>query len=261
MSKPFLSVFLCCFLLGHLNSVYGQTKKQAKDSSVVIIFSESKSSTTSKKHKGSAETNIVKIAPLGFISGAFPLLYERRITDFMTVQVGGGLTNKNYIRAGIKEANEEVEYSESPFEDSYYDEAEALYHFKYRKPEMGYMYTVEPRIYFESEAPEGSYLGIAYNFAKYKFAIPALVASPEGYEHKGAPVKENENITDLMIHFGWQNMYDRISLEYSTALGLRKVSGSKYIAYNNGTTFVDGLAKYTENRLNFGIGIKVGYHF
>lgn len=260
MNKPFLSVSLCVCLLAFLSPVYAQTKKQTKDSSVVIVFSESKSAST-KKHKGSGETNVVKIAPLGFISGTFPLLYERRMTDFLTVQVGGGLTNKNYIRAGMKEADEEVEYSDSPFDESYYDEAEALYHFKYRKPKTGFMYTVEPRIYFESEAPEGSYLGIAYNFAKYKFAIPALVASPEGYEHKGTPVKEYENITDLMVHFGWQNLYDRISLEYSTAIGLRKVSGSKYVAYNDGTTFVDGLAKYKENRLNFGIGLKVGYHF
>ncbi|HUQ96583.1 MAG TPA: hypothetical protein VM010_02890, partial [Chitinophagaceae bacterium] len=134
--------------------------------------------------------------------------------------------------------------------------------FDHRTPKMGYLYSIEPRVYFESEAPEGSFLGFEYNYAKYKFQIPGLLKSTNGdYTHSGAPMDEYENITDLMVHFGGQQLFDRISLEYSTGVGLRKISGAKYAAYDDGSGLVEGLAAYKDNKINFGIGLKVGYHF
>ena len=52
-----------------------------------------------KKHKKpSGEDNTIKIAPLGFASGTFPIYVERVISDFFTVQGGLGITSRNYVR-------------------------------------------------------------------------------------------------------------------------------------------------------------------
>src|ERR1700758_932187 len=101
MKRIFLLLFIFtgCFI--HTKA---QSSKERHDSTVVIIFNNN-SSQTASAHKKTKDDNIIKIAPLGFINGSFPILYERVITDFFTVQVGAGLTNKNYIRAVFEEAS------------------------------------------------------------------------------------------------------------------------------------------------------------
>jgi hypothetical protein len=256
MKQKFEKLFFALALLCAAVPASAQTRRQAKDSSVTITFRET--STTSKKKKASGNDNIIKIAPLGFITGVFPILYERRITDFLTVEVGGGLTNRNYVRGlFIRAGNEgggETPIKEYPWGSTNDDVAEPLYSFEARKPQMGYMFRVEPRVYFESEAPEDNYIGLQYNYAQYKFQIPALVNG----EHKGTMMNEHENITDFMVHLGRQWIFDRISVESSSAIGLRKVDGVKYV--NNGQG-VEGMAKYSKSTINFGLGFTVGYHF
>ena len=262
MKKYFIPALLCQCLLAAFNPVAAQKKQQVKDSAVTIIFRESKASSGQHK-KSSSENNVIKLAPLGFLSGRFPLLYERRITDFLTLQAGAGLTNKNYVRAGWISASEDLSESKYswPF-DVYSDKADQLYNFDHRTPQMGYMYTVEPRIYFESEAPEGAYVGLAYNFAHYRFQLPRLSKTSDyEYAHNGTPMNEHENISDILVHFGGQQLFDRISLEYSTAVGLRKIRGVKYAAFDNNGSVSDGLYPYKAQNITFDIGFKIGYHF
>ncbi|GAA4318566.1 hypothetical protein [Flaviaesturariibacter amylovorans] len=258
MLKKKTNCLLALLLLCIAQPVLAQSKREARDSSVTIIFSEEK--TTRKKKKVSGDANIIKIAPLGFITGQFPLLYERRLTDFLTVQVGGGLTNRNYMRGLMIRARDEdassiiKEYPWSNTNDFDMDQTEQLYSFEYRKPKMGYMYRVEPRIYFENEAPEGNYIGLQYNYARYNFSIPAYVNG----EHSGDLRDEYENITDFMVHFGNQWVHDRITIESSSAIGLRKVKGSKYVNNGNGS---EGFATYDKSSINFGVTFTIGYHF
>jgi hypothetical protein len=233
-----------------------QTRKKV-DSSTVIIFNEGGTQTSKKKR--SSESNIIKIAPLGFLSGTFPLLYERRFTDFFSIQVAGGLTARNYVRNAIlKETAIEYKY---PWNDSYTDQAAPAYDMEHHKAKMGFMASVQPRIYFASEGLDGSFLGLSFDYYRYNFEIPRLTGSGGSYTHNGSPQSEYENIKDFMVHFGYQTLYDNISLEYTTAIGLRSTTGSKYAAGYNGSQLIEGFATYKQSALNFNIGIKVGYHF
>lgn len=250
----------CCF-----TGSKAQNSKNRKDSTVVVIFNENRTERSQKKKSG--EANIVKIAPLGLISGTYPLLYERVITDFFTVQIGGGVTGKNFWRNAIQKTDNEGRLNMVyPWGDnsSLYDEAEALFSFDNRKSAMGYMFSIQPRLYFESEAPDGSFLGISYDYYHYAFSIPGLVRNGNSeLQYKGAAKSEYENINDVMVHFGYQTVYDRLTMEYTTAIGLRNVKGVKYAAaYDSfADQLVEGNATYKQNIFNFGIGIKVGYHF
>lgn len=260
MRNIFFRALPAILLLVTLTESHAQKKRQARDSSVTIVFAEN--SKASKTRKKSGDENIIKIAPLGFIGGVFPLLYERKINDFLTVEVAGGLTHRNYIRgAFMKEGG--VEIKEFPWgqNGNGYDEAEQTGSYDYRKAQMGFMYRVMPKIYFEEEAPEGNYVGLQYNYMKYKFTIPRYENGSNGSGHTGSNVNEYENITDYMVYFGRQIVNDRITIESSSGIGLRKVKGVKYVASNNNGDVMDGLAPYSQSTINFGITFTVGYHF
>jgi hypothetical protein len=239
-----------------------KAQKNKKDSTVVIFFNENKSERSESKKTG--EANIVKIAPLGFISGTYPILFERVITDFFTVQVGGGVTGKNYWRSAINKTGENSSIKMTyPWEDdTQYDQADGLFNYDTRTTGMGYMFSIQPRLYFESEAPDGSFVAISYDYLHYKFSIPGLTQNSVGdWVHKGAAKSEHENISDIMVHFGYQSVYDRLTMEYTTAIGMRNVKGTKYAGFNDGSVLTEGFATYKQSVFNFGIGIKVGYHF
>jgi hypothetical protein len=242
--------------------VTAQKKKSLRDSTTVIIFNTSE--TKAKKKKASGESNIIKISPLGLLSGTFPLTFERRITDFFSLQVSGGITSKNYSRA-LFASNEDakITYSYPWSDENTEDVSESLYKFSYRKAKLGYMASVQPRIYFESEGLEGPFLGLSFDYYRYNFDIPGMANEPfDGYKQSGPMKEEHENILDYMVHFGTQTLHDRISLEYSFAVGMRSVKGYKYVArYEPLGGLSDGYATYKQNLLNFNVGFKVGYHF
>ena len=82
------------------------------------------------------------------------MTYERKINDFLTIEVAGGLTHRNYIRGAFL-SEEGPEIKEFPWGgdlNNSYDEAEGMYQFDYRQAQMGYMFRIMPKIYFEEEA-------------------------------------------------------------------------------------------------------------
>ena len=264
MIKKYFFVFVL-FTISQYQLIAQKTKNR-KDSTVVVIFNENKNAGWQSNHKKTGEENIVKIAPLGFISGTYPILFERVITDFFTIQVGAGVTGKNYFRGGIQKSNKGLNIT-YPWDDNgnYNDAADPLFEFKNRKASIGYMFTIQPRLYFDSEAPDGSFIGVSYDYYDYKLSIPGLVPGSAGnFSHKGSSKTESEKINDIMVHFGYQTIYDRLTIEYTTSIGLRNVKGTKYVAsydYNSSSINYEGYASYKQNIFNFGVGIKVGYHF
>ncbi len=255
--------FICSLLLLHLFAA-AQNQQIVKDSSTIIFPPDFP---THKPSKQAGQNNIIKIAPLGFLSGTFPLLYERKINDFFSVVVGGGLTGKDYSRSIVVQNENNVKLQYPGADTGYNDISEALYSFNIRTPTTGYMFSVQPRVYFKSEALKGSFMGISYDHYTYNFNIPAVIAttiSPaEGpsYSQTGPIQQEHENITDYMVHFGYQNIYDRLTYENSFDIGMRNVSGIKYVASSNNGIIKGGFASYKEAIININFGIKVGFHF
>ena len=188
--KKILFVVSILFLMHTIASA--QNNKNRRDSTVVVIFNENKTASEKKKSRKSGEDNVIKIAPLGFISGSFP-------------------------------------------------------------------------VYFESEAPDGSFLSASYDYYSYKYSIPRLVVNANGDpKNSGASKSEYENISDLMVHWGYQSVYDKLTLEYTTGIGLRTAKGSKYVGnydYSTNKITDEGIATYSQTGFNFSIGLKVGYHF
>ena len=222
-----------------------------------------------KKHKKpTGEENTIKIAPLGFVSGTFPVYYERVISDFFTVQGGVGITSRNYVRNTFQSIDPITPVY--PWSNNYSlsDLADNTLEMGNRKPNLGFLLSVQPRIYFNSEAPDESFMSISYDFYRYNFSIPGIVynSNLNEYKHTGSNKKEHENISDLMATFGYHDVYDHLSIDYSVGMGIRNVRGIKYYygIENFGTppiTPIEGFADYKQTTFNFNLGIKVGYHF
>lgn len=257
--KKIFAIFLSIYLLQFSNGLQAQSKKILRDSSTIIIFNQS-SSSGNTRHKKSGEDNIIKIAPLGFVSGTFPILYEKRVTDFFSFQVGLGLTNKNYARTLTSKSSSNFKITDpEPYQDNGANLSESLYNFNYRTVKMGYLLSVQPRLYFESEGLEGSFLGVSIDYYRYNFQIPGIVFDANNsYKQNGAMKDENEKIQDFMVYYGNQILNDKISIEWSSGLGIRNVKGTKYFASQDG---FEGFSTYKQSLFNFNIGFRVGYHF
>jgi len=237
-----------------------------KDTTIIVNLPNKKYNNKHKKATG--EENTIKIAPLGFTSGIFPVYYERVINDFFSVQGGIGITSRNYIRNAFQSI--EPITPTYPWSNTYSltDQADNALDIGNRKPNLGFLLSFQPRIYFNSEAPDESFMSISYDFYRYNFSIPGIVynSNLNEYKHTGSNKKEHENISDLMVGFGYQDVYDRLSIEYSTSIGIRNVKGSKYVYATgndnsgNPITF-DDFAPYKQTLFNYNIGIRVGYHF
>jgi hypothetical protein len=229
-------------------------------------------SKSTKKKKGSSEQNIIKIAPLAFIGGNFPVFYERSITSTFAMQVGLGITSKNYIYDALSEASdnsggiygaETILWKDGTI-DTYNDESYGSAIFK-RKSKLGYFISLEPKIYFEDEGLEGSFISFNFNTARYNNTVPTV---KNGLPYSSSPTLTGTTyngyykITNFLVNWGSQTLYDHISLEYSVGLGLKKVKTNTYaFGTDNSNKYIDGVGSTDATTLGYNIAFRVGYHF
>jgi len=251
-----------------VSSLQAQTTTK-KDSSTVIIFN-SGALPGGKKHRGSSENNIIKIEPLGFLFGKVPLSYERKITDLLSIQVSAGVTTKNYLSSLFTEAlsdpdtrdDDNLIFKDANFPDGFVDQSESLHNFENRKAAVGYMFSVQPRVHFEDDGLEGSFLALSADFYKYNYTIPGLVQNGGEYKATGTTKNEYEKIRDVMVLFGYEQLYDHLTLGYTIGAGLRSVNGVKYVAGQSNIGFYESESVYTKKTgVAVGFSFKVGYHF
>ncbi len=220
---------------------------------------------TKKKKSGSTEMNVVKLAPFGFIPGTFSAHYERVLSDFFSIQGGVGFTHRNYVRNLFwgTDGLDLINYQYPGGQDAFDDKADGIYNFDSRTPILGYMFSIQPRLYFDSEAPDGAYFCFSYDRMRHRFEVPGIRydSTTFNYVHRGSLKQEYEDLSDMLVGFGYQVLYDRLSLDFTGLAGLRNVSGKKYYYFDNGSSIDEGYAKYKQTLFNFNIAIKIGYHF
>jgi len=256
----------CVFIQGFI--IFLGANAQKSDSVTTIIFSRPQSSIYKTVKKVKQLKNIIKVAPTGVLVGQFPLIYERRFADNFSIQFAGGITSQNYIRTAIELArdmdNNNVEYPWSNVNNAY-DVAPKIYNFSNgRKVANGSMFSIQPKLYLNDEALDGSYVGFSISNIDYKFTIPQARFFGSGIKFSGPEQSEKERITDFMVHFGNQSVNNHFCFEYSFAMGIRKINGTKYVATTDGTTnstIYDGFINYNRTTFNTEFALRVGYVF
>ncbi|MGZ5192099.1 MAG: hypothetical protein ACXWCZ_13910 [Flavisolibacter sp.] len=234
-----------------------------------IYFSKD-TTTVAKKKKRSSEQNIIKIAPLGFLFGNIPLFYERSINDFLSVQVGAGVTTRNYLREWVSNIGEDDNVESADGKTTWngtqgdYSNYNSANDFENRKSSLGYLFSIQPRIYFESEGLDGYFIALSYEKARYNFSSRMIETGLAIGEPKYTDqyFKEYDDFSDIAVNTGVQTLYDKISVEYTVGVALRSKKGIRY-AYTQDYSgnYIDGYTEIKKNAPAFLIGFKIGYHF
>jgi len=250
-----------------VNIINAQTKETVKDSAATVVIFNS-GIPGNVKIKKPKVAMILKISPLGFIIGRIPLTFEKKISDRFSIQVSAGLTSKNYFRSKWRETlrpldDDEEDYKSLALPKGVFDVADPRYNYDHRKESIGYMYSIQPRLYLSSIGLHGSFVGLSTDIYRFNYTIPGLSKQGDDLFHTGETRNEYENVRDMMAHCGYQEKFDHFSIEGSAKIGYRTSNGVKYVAGEDLGTgqFYEGENKYTRNDLSFGIGFKVGYNF
>jgi Protein of unknown function (DUF3575) len=237
---------------------------QSNDSTVTVIFAGAGKKSSSKTRKKIGDANIIKLAPTGIFTGQIPLIYERKLSDNVSIQIGAGLSNQSYMRGMLMTALDKEKLAKNYPSDwpSYgFDESEELYKFSTRKVEMGTTFSIQPKYYFSGDVMDGGFIGFSYNVTNYKFSMPKATATGSDIKFNGPLQSESEKVSDYMLHYGIQHINDHFSIEYAASIGIRKVEGVKYVAFHSSSKVYDGFSSYQQNLLNYEAAIRIGYVF
>lgn len=242
-----------------------------------IYFQKDNASKSKKKKAGSKELNIVKIAPFAFIGGNIPVFFEHSINETFSIQAGIGLTTRNYILDALRYASDEgagagsiygtqkIVWSNGEL-NNYSNQVNDLdNNYLGRKSKMNFSYSIEPKVYVESEGLDGAFFSLSYNGAKYTNTINTV---KKGLAYSSNPVldgstfNEYYKINNLLVNYGYQTLYDHISLEYSLGLGIRKIKSTSYAyGFDGSNKTIDGIGTSEGTTLGYNLAFRVGYHF
>jgi len=279
MNNVILKITMLLTAVITLSSLNAQTKKQKtqhqRDSSVVIIFTQKNSADYHQKaEKESLDSlsakNIIKIAPLGFVGGTYPLIYERKLFDGVSMLGGIGLTGRNFGRTVFYNISDVGQQDFTETSNGYTkDIADKLYSYDHRVANIGNMYFVQLRKYImDYEGMDGRFVGLTYDNRQYNYTHQGITAYNNSKLTYGGPdKKETEYMKSFYLVFGDQHIYKKFSVELSTEIGVDIFNGTKYCVYNdynnnNGSyTLTEKFVDYNLTTFHINVGFKLGYHF
>lgn len=200
---------------------------------------------------------IIKTAPLTFIIGYLPFFYEREVTDWLGVQGGVGLTFKPAVSNLLSEFYSEIYETDCSTGDcgNYFD-------YSYRKGKVGLLLSLSPRLYFDNDGLEGSYLAPEIRVYNRRSSAQKPDPSVQYNIERLTDSFDEEKIryTDLMVHYGWQTLYPNLTLELSVGVGIRKISGEwQVLQQNDFGYYYSETPKQSESKFHFNIGMRIGF--
>ena len=236
-------------------------KKKPKSDVEVINFGDetSEGSKDDKVYKGI----ILKTSPTAFIFGRQPFELEKEIRDYLSLQVGIGITFEPFY-AGydelLAEIREETDgYSESTLWDQ--DETDYYSDFSIRTGKIGPMLSLSPRLFFDSDGYEGFYIAPVFRYSAQNYAVQkiregeaSIIRTPNDTQ------KESVKNLDLMVHWGSQTLYPKLTIEWFLGGGIRLRNNTRQdIGYNLATLSGNGERTFKDKRLRLEVGLRVGF--
>jgi hypothetical protein len=127
--------------------------------------------------------NVIKVNTLSFLRGEFPVYYERAITHDVSVEIGAGVTFRNYIPLTM--------------EGDYVDDYSAGTEIK-----IGPSFHAGFRYYFLDDIePQGGYLHLDFAYLEYIKDIRTKNAQGEFTEVK---YRDTQTYNDIRLLYGYQ---------------------------------------------------------
>lgn len=245
-----LLITLCHVLTADAQVLRRDTVPPGKRQVEIIHFNEDKKSS----HKPENPTrSIVKTAPFSFIIGYLPVYYEYSVTDWLGLQAGAGVTFRPAVSNLISGLYAELyDYSE--------DESGTYRDYRYRTSKPGLMFSLSPRLYFQSDGLEGTYIAPEIRFItrRSKIQQPDPLYYPDRVEDFFD--QESFRMTDIMVNYGWQELYPKLSVDFSIGAGIRWVSGEwQQVLQDFNGNYYSATPTRAETNFKLSLGFRLGF--
>jgi hypothetical protein len=262
---------LLLFFVLFLNKLNAQTEQESN--TTVIAFDDSKSSDVKKNKKGkiihSFSKNNVKIGLLGPVFGEVPFYYERYIADFFTIQVGVGVTTRDFlgdlyrnITFGRKLQNSEQ--SNNWTANNQLDESDND-GYQYKSAGIGFCVSLAPRFFPGGDAFDGFYVAPYVEYATRTNKIQKVDIN--GNRLKNDKFTETTSSIVFLTQAGWQHDYDPVTLDWSVGLGFARNQYKKLdigytfdeVTYDR--TYGNKEKSYAKINMYFKVNLDLGFTF
>lgn len=239
MYKLLVGLFLCSF-----NLIFSQVVKTNENESTiyqpkVIVFKPDDDS--NNKEYTPEFRHMIKISPLMYFNGDFPIFYELRLGKNTSFEVALGITHKDFINEIRDEANN------NGFSSSYYNET--------RENQFGNSFRAAFK-YWPSKygaLDEGFYFSPELLFRNYKSSFYTENTSSTKVETNF--YNQERIVKELRLLAGWvYYLDDNVFFEYFVGVGLADVN-TKYSL--NGAKSPD--LNSQKSKPNYILGAKLGF--
>jgi hypothetical protein len=209
-----------------------------------------------QKKKKVVKANSVTLGVVSAFNGYLPLFYERKLTEFLSVQAGAGLTFRNVgsdVAQVLYDEGIESDVAGGMYMTGTHKEdiTDDYSNYQYRKARPGIMLSIGPRVYFSDNVLDGFFLSPEVSFKSYKYAAQladetyelensALLFSDDNtVPRKAAEMDEFMNCMDYMLTIGGHyQKANSMAIAWSLSAGLRSFNAERldvYVEYENYT--------------------------
>lgn len=243
MNKIVTVLFLSAF-----NVVFSQVVKttpapsSSSNQPKVIVFKPD--STTDSKGYTPEFRHMIKISPLMFFNGDFPLFYEMRVGNNTSIEVAAGMTSKDHIHEIYDEMNDNnanlfYEYGETT---EYQFGRSLRAAFKYWPSKYGAL-------------DEGYYFSPEFLYRNYKSTISAEVYDADLEMYQTLAYNRERTVKEFRMLVGWvYYLDDNVFFEYFVGVGLASINNKYFVDNSSQPEFVED-----KSRPNYIVGIKLGF--
>lgn len=237
-----------------------KSKKNKRDKDVEIIdFGDD---------GGQGETDpygdfIIKTNPFSYMFGWQFVEVERTIAPFFTVQGGLGVTFKPLLQDTYAEFIDELREGpnyESEWSNDYPDDYSD---YSIRSQKIGLLYSANFKLYFDDDAPDGSYFGFTARIANKRYEVQKVDETYTGGGVLRLPndfQDEKVRNLDLVGYYGYQLLYDKLTTEYFVGLGARLSKHTRQdIGSNSSFGYKNGEIEFKESLVRYEVGVRIGF--
>lgn len=251
-----LGILLCAFLLGIIipTALSAQVKKGTE---VIRMGPESTTRKTSFWSNSMLKTNIV--SPL---FGIGHIEFEKELTDFFSIQIGGGITFKKTILLNerIKEHFYDLSTSRDLFLEDQFDFSEN-FNEPHTSTKMGYLFSAAARFFVLGRGYEGFYISPTMEYRHYNFDAASIVPNRSTLLRNTKFRDElYEKNTLLVVRLGQQNTFRWLAIDYYGGLGIMYINKhTQDLARNSQGHYTGNLRTYNFSHFWPELGFKLGF--
>jgi hypothetical protein len=141
------------------------------------------------------------------------------------------------------------------------DEPDNYSDYTIRTGKVGALFSISPRLFFDSDGYEGMYIAPVFRYSTQKFEVQKV---REGlpYIERNPDELQQESIKnmDLLVHYGGQTLYPKLTLEWFIGAGIRF---SKNLRQDVGYDYLfqsgNGERSFKDKKFRLETGIRVGF--